>query len=330
MTDGPCLRPRRGAALVLLGVSASGCARLREGALDPHSRIAESQLDLFNISLIIALVVFVVVMGLWAWALFRPRTVDGDGTQDRFPGTRFVALGGLVMPSVVLLSLMVVTFGFLASQPQDGELTIRVTGHRYWWEIHYPEHDAITANELHLPVGRDVEVILESNDVIHSLWVPELGGKIDLVPGRTNRMILRADEPGVFRGRCAEFCGLQHARMDFLVFAQQPGDFDRWAQQMAEPAVVRDREALRIFDEHACAACHTIRGTDADGQLGPDLTHLASRTTIGAAQLQNTPESLRTWIVANQSIKPGNRMPEITSLEAAELTTLIEYLGALE
>lgn len=331
MPQRPLVAPLAGLRWVALALAASGCASLRAGALDPRSRVARSQLDLFNISLVIAGVVFVVVVGLWTWAMFRPRP-DGDAEDEhRLRGTRFVAIGGLVMPSIILLALMVVTFGFLSSQAQEGESTIRVTGHQYWWEIQYPQHDgAITANELHLPVGQDVEVILESDDVIHSLWVPELGGKLDLVPGRTNRMILRADETGTFRGRCAEFCGLQHARMDFLVIAQEPAAFEEWARRMATPAASQDGEALRIFDEHACAACHTIRGTDADGQLGPDLTHLASRTTIGAVQLENTPEHLRAWILDSQAIKPGNRMPRITSIEADELDILIEYLGALQ
>lgn len=313
--------------VVAVALGSAGCGALRQGSLDPRSRIAESQLDLFTISLVIASVVFVIVMGLWGWAMFRPRGEGGAGRT--FPGTRFVVVGGLVLPSVVLLALMVVTFGFLGSQPDEGELQIRVTGHQYWWEIEYPDHDAVTANELHIPVGRDVEVILESDDVIHSLWVSELGGKIDLVPGRTNRMVLRADEPGTYRGRCAEFCGLQHARMDFLVFAEDQAAFDDWVERMAEPAVSQDDEALALMDEHACAACHTIRGTGADGDLGPDLTHLASRTTIAAVQLENTPDHLTAWIVNSQAIKPGNRMPPILSLDEAEIATIVDYLEEL-
>lgn len=319
------LRRIVGVSFVALAVTA--CDALEEGALDPKSRIAESQLDLFTISLVIATVVAVIVLGLWGWAMFRPRHDGDDGRA--FPGTRFVAIGGLALPSVVLLALMVVTFGFLGSHPDEGDLEIRVTGHRYWWEIEYPDHDAITANELHIPVGTDVEVILESDDVIHSLWVPELGGKLDLVPGRTNRMVLRADEPGTYRGRCAEFCGLQHARMDFLVMAEEPAAFDEWVAHMAEPAAAEDEEALRIFEESSCAACHTIRGTAADGQLGPDLTHLAARETIGAAQLENTRDNLTAWIVNSQAIKPGNRMPPILTLDEDELATLVDWLEEL-
>lgn len=318
---------RRVAGPSLGALVLTACGALEEGALDPKSRIAQSQLDLFTIALVAATVVAAIVLGLWGWAMFRPRR---DGQEARaFPGTRFVAIGGLVLPSVVLLALMVVTFGFLGSHPDEGELEIRVTGHRYWWEIEYPDQDAITANELHIPVGTDVEVILESDDVIHSLWVPELGGKIDLVPGRTNRMILRADEPGTYRGRCAEFCGLQHARMDFLVFAEEQAAFDEWVERIAEPAVAEDEEALRIFEENSCAACHTIRGTDADGRLGPDLTHLASRETIAAAQLENTEENLAAWIANAQQIKPGARMPPILTLDEDELATLVDYLGEL-
>lgn len=323
------VRRIRGPALLAAGaVVLSACAGVQEGALEPKGPAARNHADLFLISFWVSVVVYAVVGGLTLYALFRRRR--GDGDDEGFRSTRFVAVGGIAVPSVILLGLMVLTFWFLARVPTEGDMRITVTGHQFWWEVRYDEFDFVTANEIHIPVGVDVEVRLESDDVLHSLWVPELAGKADLVPGRTNELVIRADEPGTFRGQCAEFCGVQHAHMAFLVIAEEPEQFEAWARAQARPAVVDDARGEEIFETHACAGCHTVRGTEADGQLGPDLTHLASRNTLGAGTIPNTRGHLAGWVVNSQTVKPGNEMPPITTLDPEQLQILLDYLEALE
>lgn len=320
----PARRRRR--LLVATAVLTAGCGTVADGALAPVSDTAQRILDLWLVALAVATVTAVVVLALTGYAILRRRSEEASS----FDGRRFVVVGGLVVPSVILLAMMGLTLVVLAQQPSgDGELEVTVTGNRYWWELEYPGQDAISANEIHIPVGVDVALRLRSNDVIHSLWVPELGGKTDLVPGRENQMVLRADEPGTYRGVCAEFCGLQHANMAFLVIAEPQAEFDDWLQRIAAPAVVSDARAEELFAEHSCAACHAIRGTSANGQLGPDLTHFGSRRTIGAATIPNTPEQLGDWLVDATQVKPGVQMPPIPSLQPEEVDVLVEYLEDL-
>lgn len=312
-----------------VALSLAGCSGVPMNALDPKGPGARRILDLFSLSFWAAVAISIVVLGLLASALFRRRV---DGLTDRALGTNFVVVGGLVVPAVILLSLMVLTFVSLAGfdSGEDARTRIEVTGHQYWWELYYPDADAVSANEIHVPAGEPVELVLRSDDVIHSLWVPELAGKVDLVPGRVNRLVIEADEPGVYRGQCAEYCGLQHARMGLLIIAQERPDYERWLDHIADPAVVADDEALAIFERNACAACHTIRGTSADGRIGPDLTHVGSRRTLAAATLDNQPGQLAGWISDAQSIKPGAEMPPIPTLTGEELLTLVDYLESLQ
>ncbi|MDP9021439.1 MAG: cytochrome c oxidase subunit II [Actinomycetota bacterium] len=311
----------------LLVVFAGGCT-WQAGALQPKGPAAERLYEVFLISFWTGLAVYVIVGGLVLIAMFRRRRADEDAA--RFPTNRFVFIGGLLVPAVILMGMMGATFLYLAQEPQSGELPVTVIGHQYWWEVHYPEHDVITANEIQIPTGTDVEFRFESVDVIHSFWVPELHGKSDLVPGRTTRLVVRADEPGRYRGQCAEYCGLQHANMAFEVVAVSPEDFRTWAEAQARPAVVDDPRGEELFERHACAACHAIRGTDADGQIGPDLTHLASRAMLGAGTVPNDRGHLSGWVVNSQTIKPGNEMPPITTLEPDELHALLDYLESLQ
>jgi cytochrome c oxidase subunit 2 len=322
-------RRRRIAAVtvpVAVAVTTTACDR---GALAPRGPGAHRILDLFSWSFWTAAVVTVVVLSLLAYALFHGRADEPGG---RPLGTGFVTVGGLVVPTVVLMAMMVLTFVSLAGFDDDGEAgtTIEVTGHQYWWELYYPEADAVSANEIHVPVGEPVELVLTSDDVLHSIWVPELAGKLDLVPGRVNRLVLQADEPGVYRGQCAEYCGLQHARMGLLVIAQERDDYEAWLAGIAEPAAVDDPEAEAVFERNACAGCHTIRGTPADGQVGPDLTHVGSRRTLAAGSIENERGPLGGWISNAQDIKPGARMPPIPILTGEELLTLLDYLESLE
>jgi cytochrome c oxidase subunit 2 len=240
---------------------------------------------------------------------------------------------------VSLLGLLfadVVTGRALASLASPGALGIQITGYQWWWDIQYLDSDpslrVTTANELHLPVGRPIYVTLRAADVIHSFWVPPLHGKTDLVPGRENVTWLQVDRPGIYRGQCAEFCGVQHAHMGLVVVAQPEAAFRRWLAQQSRPAApaqsAQAQRGQQIFMDGTCSSCHTIRGTDANGYVGPDLTHVASRNTLGALTVLNRPDTLAEWIRDSQHLKPGNQMPafHIGPTRIQELTAYLEEL----
>ena len=308
---------RRVAVAVAAGLLLGGCA----GALDPAGPVAQRQRWLFLVALGTAGVIAVGVIGATVWAL-RTR----DGLRD---GDRFVVLGGLVMPTVVLMAVMGLTFAVMAAElPTDGELVVEVEGNQYWWEVRYPDTGVVTANEIHVPVDRPVRFRVTTDDVLHSFWIPELGGKVDMVPGRTNEVVLQADEAGLYEGACAEFCGLQHAKMRIHVVAEPADEFAAWLDEQAEPAEV-EPEAMQAFNENSCAACHTIRGTSASGRLGPDLTHFGSRRFLGAGILVNNRENLRQWVPAAQTLKYGVLMPDLPQAED-DLDLLVEMLSELQ
>ena len=212
------------------------------------------------------------------------------------------------------------------------QLTVRVIAHQWWWEIRYPGTTAVTANEIHIPTNTRVDVVGTSADVIHSFWVPELNRKIDLIPGLVNRVLLDATRAGIYRGQCSEICGVQHAHMAVEVVAESPARFGSWLANMERRAVspvsAEQRAGLALFLSASCASCHTIRGTAARGDVGPDLTHLASRSTLAALTLPNTPAYLRGWIADPQSVKPGALMPSL-SLTSTQLDALSAYLSHL-
>jgi cytochrome c oxidase subunit 2 len=244
--------------------------------------------------------------------------------------------GGVIFPAIILSLTLFFTLRShiaLAYPPTPPALTIEVIGHMWWWEVRYPDHEVTTANEIYIPAGQPVNIRLTTNDVIHSFWVPELNGKIDMIPGKTNSLWLQAAEPGIYRGLCTEFCGLQHAKMQYLVIAVPPNAFAQWVEQQRQPAPAPTDETTRlgqqIFLGSACVYCHAIRGTNASGQLGPDLTHVASRRTLGAGILPNNRGTLGGWTINSQHIKPGNRMPPM-NLSGAELQALLDYLATLQ
>jgi cytochrome c oxidase subunit 2 len=225
----------------------------------------------------------------------------------------------------------------LARLPLKGAVNITLIGHQWWWEARYRDEDASrefsTANELHIPVGRPVIVTLLSNDVIHSLWIPNLQGKKDLIPGRTATLRLRADKPGVYRGQCAEFCGLEHALMALQVVAEPNQGYEAWAARQRQPAPdpgsALTQRGQQVFLSTSCVMCHTIGGTTAGGRLGPDLTHLASRATIAAGMFPNNRGHLAGWIADPQALKPGVNMPA-NSLPPDDLQALLAYLETLK
>lgn len=248
-----------------------------------------------------------------------------------------VLTNGIALPLVVLVALFVIADVFLirtTRAPAQGatDMTVEVVGHQWWWEFRYPGHPAVTANELHIPTGTRVEIVATTADVIHSFWVPALNRKIDMIPGSRNRIELDADRPGRYRGQCAEFCGLQHSHMGLYVVAEPPSRFQAWLARQSSPsrtpAGALQRQGADLVINGSCADCHTIRGTAASGTVGPDLTHVASRSTLAGLTLSNDRAGLASWITGNQTLKPGNQMPNI-ELPPDELSAVIAYLESL-
>jgi cytochrome c oxidase subunit 2 len=322
----PALVPGLAAGALLLGGCGGEQSALNPGGPSAH-RISLLWWGLFGA----AVVVWVVVVFLILWALVLRR---GPHVQPRSGGEKTVVVAGIVIPSLVLLGTFAGAMGVLNAQrnpPRPSVLSITVTGHDWWWEVRYP--DFVTANEIHIPVGRAVHVNLRTADVIHSFWVPSLTSKTDLIPGKDNSTWLQADRAGTFRGQCAEFCGAQHAGMAFVVVAQPQDQFAAWMADQARPAQTPgDATAARgeqVFTSQSCAACHTVRGTSADGTVGPDLTHFGSRRTLGAGSAPNDPGWLGGWISNSQTIKPGNKMPP-QPLAPEDLRAVIAYLEGLK
>jgi cytochrome c oxidase subunit II len=316
----------------------TACSDHAPSTLDARGPAARTIEALWWFMFIVSSVVVVVVGALILVAMARRRRSEPPAEEPRW-SHRLLFGGGVAVPLVVLSVLWVWTLHDLSalsepigSGPTPGSLTIDVVGHQWWWEVRYPNEGIVTANDIHIPAGQPVHLRLTTVDVIHSYWVPQLTGKIDMIPGRTNALTIQADMPGTYRGQCAEFCGLQHAQMIFYVVADTPADFQAWVgRETAAPVTSSDAEALRgqqVFESEPCAACHTIRGTSAHGTAGPDLSDFGGRLSIGAGSAPNTPGNLGGWIVNSQSIKPGNEMPPI-QLEPDELQALISYLEGL-
>ncbi len=247
-----------------------------------------------------------------------------------------IASGITVVVLVGLLVASLWTGSAIGSLHASSALTIEIIGHQWWWEIQYDDAVAsrrlLTANEFHIPTNRPVVLKVTSRDVIHSFWLPNLQGKRDLIPGYTTAVWIQAGRPGLFRGQCAEFCGLQHAHMAIDVVAEPDADFERWLDAMRQPARDPLEEAARrgrdVFMQARCAGCHTVRGTDAAGQIAPDLTHVATRAWLGAGTVANTREHLAAWIRDPQGAKPGNQMPP-NALATDDLQSLVAYLETL-
>jgi cytochrome c oxidase subunit 2 len=276
-------------------------------------------------------VFLVVIAALWA-ALFGSVKL-----KARLGGERAIWILGFAFPAVVLTGLLVwglmLTSSLSATRVTGHEMRVRIIGEMWWWRVHYQDKQGREtlrdANELHIPVGTPVLLELEAADVIHSFWVPRLGGKMDMIPGRINRLLIQADKPGIYKGQCAEYCGGPHALMGFIVVAHAPADFARWKASRL-PASAGDGPGLSLFLSSGCAACHTIRGTPAKGLAGPDLTHVGSRQTLGAGILPNNPGTMAGWIADAQAIKPGNRMPAYHQFSSKELRSVSDYLVTLK
>lgn len=298
-----------------------------QSALDPHGPVAESIALTWWVMFWGAGIILALVMGLVLYAMFR----DPEH-KSRLPHLPFLIGAGLVFPTAVLTALLV--FGTLVgrdiTRAYDNPLVIEVTGHQWWWEVRYPARgdapEVVTANELRLPVGVPVEFVIESADVVHSFWIPNLGGKVDMIPGRTNTLRVEASRPGRFRAQCSEFCGAQHSRMGFIAIATQADEFEQWRRDRArvpEPdGPGRDR-----FDALGCANCHALDGREPGEGTGPMLTHLADRPTIGAGAAALTPETLRAWLSDHGSrMKPGSLGPSERRLDDDDVEAIATLL----
>lgn len=334
---------------VLAGRVSAQTALGAQDALHPGGIQAGHILQLWHGTLALCVLVFILVLGACLLALWRaprgstPAPPDIDALNPT-PAPRerrlLRAVGWSAALStaglVVLLGGDIVAGRALGQLPATDALHITLTGHTWWWEARYNDpvsgREFTTANELHLPVGRAAIITMHSDDVIHSLWIPNLHGKLDLIPGRTTEIRVRADRAGLYRGQCAEFCGIQHTMMALQVVAEAPDKFAAWATRQQQPASTpADALAQRgrqVFLNNACAGCHAIRGAGALATLGPDLTHLASRQTLAAGMLPNARGYLAGWVVDAPSIKPGVQMPAIT-IAPDDLQALLAYLETL-
>jgi cytochrome c oxidase subunit 2 len=309
-----------------------GVPQAPQSALHPASEPAWLIHQLGIVLTIGTVAIFALVMALVLYgALSGPRRVNARA---------WILGGGIVFPVVVLVALFVYALhvGHAVSGGAARAADIEVTGHMWWWEVRYrdPRSGAwiAAANEIYIPVGRPVEMALGTRDVIHSFWVPALAGKVDMIPGRVNRLVLHAREPGVFRGQCAEFCGMQHSWMALHVVAVPEEEYRAWLERQAAPAREPREAALRrgrdaLLREN-CGTCHAIRGTPAAGTLGPDLTHVGSRSSLAAGRLNNNAATLAAWIAGSQNLKPGNLMPSSTAFTGEELRLVAAYLESLK
>jgi cytochrome c oxidase subunit 2 len=306
-----------------------------QSALNPQSVHAEAVATFGWVMIAGAAAVTIVVFAFAAYALWAPRR-----RRLALASNKFVIYAGIAFPGVVLLALFLYSLSLARNVVTDREaadLRIEIVAYQWWWRVHYLDEsgrvDFATANEVRIPAGRRVEFVLRSADVIHSFWVPNLAGKLDMIPGHVNRLRVTAAREGTFRGQCAEYCGGPHALMAFYVIAQSEQDSKRWLDMQrapaAEPADDPATLGRKLFLER-CSVCHTVRGTPAKGTLGPDLTHLATRTHLAAGILPNNRANLTAWVSDSQRLKPGNLMPSMNVFSGDELRALAAYLGALD
>jgi cytochrome c oxidase subunit II len=313
-----------------------------QSALDPHGPEARNVRGLIWLFIIVASIVWAMVMLALAGALWWHRSA-GQGAPAVHPGGERragIAVSAATIATVLTIGGLTLA-SYLATRGSSADpkepLVIRVRAYQWWWEVSYvdraPARNLTTANEIHVPLGLPVSVELAAADVIHSFWVPNLAGKQDLIPGRDNRLVFTATTPGLYRGQCAEFCGLQHAHMSLFVVADSPDQFEAWRNlqlsRAIDPVTDEQKTGRQIVVGKACASCHTVRGTSASGVLGPDLTQVASRNYIAAGLLPTTRGSIAAWVADPQTIKPGNNMPMVP-LTGDELRAVSAYLASLK
>lgn len=331
---------RRALALVLPAAAGCGNAtQFPQTSLDPKSDFAVAIDGLWNLTLYLGVGVGVVTFGILAFILFRFRHRPESPEPEQVHGNTTLEIVWTLIPAVLVSIIAVPTvqtiFFTYREAPADA-LSIDVQGYQWWWQFRYITESGdtvVTANEVHVPVGRPVHLRMSSVDVIHSFWIPQMGGKRDVVPGRVTELVFTPLEAGVYLGQCAEFCGESHALMKMRLIAHEPQDFDRWLLNEAGPAVLPADSSVALGEQlvtgGVCAGCHTIRGTNAQfGRTAPDLTHLARRSTIAAGVLENNAENLVRWVGDAPAVKPGSLMPRM-ELSEQELGYVVAYLQTL-
>jgi cytochrome c oxidase subunit II len=307
--------------------------------LAPRGIAAQHLAALGWMTIIISLIVLLLVLLALLIPIARKPRESAESAHDAHAAHdahehMFVLIVGAAIPALILLGVYLFSMKDIGLWEFGSHSTadVQVIGHEWWWEVRYPRLGIRTANEIYIPTGTRVKISLASADVIHSFWVPQLHGKLDLIPGRVNRFWIEADSAGEFRGECAEFCGRQHTHMDFTVVSLSRAQFAQWAASEARPAgPPGDSAAIegqRVFQSASCAACHTVNGNGADGRIGPDLTHFASRLTIAAGMMPNTRGYLAGWVSGAQNLKPGSRMPNMP-LSGPQLQAVLAYLEGL-
>jgi len=326
-------------ALVLSGCGLSG----KQSTLDPDGPVALMQYQTFLVTLFVSLGIFAMVGGLFAYCLVKFRAPGGEVPRD-YPlpdqghGNPLFEVG-VILVSILLVGIVAVpsVYGVLYGgtlPPGEKPIVVKVTGYQWWWKFEYPELGVVTANECAIPVGRPVKFDVQTDDVLHSFWIPRLGGKMDLTPGQDQWIWLQADKPGNYWGQCTEFCGESHAFMRMRVIAMEPGEYEQWVVDQRKDAI--DTKPPASFSKGQCASCHMIRGTYAQGVRGPDLTHVGSRTTIAAGIHENNENNIRQWLDRPNDWKPGNIMYRDgykllnIKLEDADEQEIAKYLTSLK
>jgi cytochrome c oxidase subunit II len=323
------------AGLVGSVLLSAGCGDNPQTAFNARSEYADAGLDLFNLVLVLGILVAVVVELILIGTAIKYRRRIGDHLPPQIHGNTLIEVGWTAAPVIILAFILAPTiktiFETQAKAP-TGSMDVDVVGHQFWWEFRYPEASVVTANELHLPIGRTANLVLQSEDVIHSFWIPALGGKRDAFPGHTNYIWMTPNTPGTFPGQCYQLCGYSHANMRERAVIQTQADFDAWIREQQQPpasppAGTPAASGAQIFQDKGCAGCHTIQGVS-DGNVGPNLTHVASRGTIAGSVLENTAENLHTWLQDPPAVKPGSIMPNL-HLTPQEIDALVAYLQSL-
>lgn len=339
------MRPVQRTALGLVFAAAASAQQYgqqydQQSALHPGGPGAGEIKTLGTVFFVVTGAIFLLVMSVVLLAILRRgRSAAQTPQSNRRLGAAVAIATGLTVVILFGFIIVSVSVGKVTSRPANpaSTLTIEVTGNQWWWEIRYlnsdPSRIFVTANEIHIPTGRPVTIVGRSNDVIHSFWAPGLQGKRDLIPGHITEEWMQADQPGRFRGQCAEFCGLQHAHMAFWVVAEPEDQFQAWMnhqlQPAAEPSTATEAQGQQVFLNSACVLCHAIEGTPAAAQVGPDLTHFGSRLTLAAGALPNNKGNLAGWIADPQNIKPGTHMATVP-LRPEDMQPLLEYLESLQ
>jgi cytochrome c oxidase subunit 2 len=329
-----------GLGLVVLSFL-SGCAFTPQTTVMPKTEAARQIQDLYVLVFWLAVLVFIGTQGGLLYILWRFRARPGQELPQQTHGNTVLEVGWTIAPAIVLVIMAVPTIRTIfaletpptVSANGGPPLEIEVVGKQWWWEYRYPESGIVTANEMVVPVGRTVVLKITSDNVIHSFWVPQLTGKIDAIPNHVNELWFTPEEAGQYFGQCAEYCGVQHAQMRMDVIAMSQTDYDAWVRQTSQPPAPLNTELVQAgseaFSANGCAGCHSIAGTTAVGKVGPDLSHVGSRTMIAASIMPNTTDNLARWLRDPQEVKPGNAMPNL-HLRPQDIDALVEYLHSLK